>query len=98
MHLTLRMGSAEESEDKQTLTIAVNFASDDIRRAVSAFNKESSNYKAVVKDYYSGQSSYMGCIESMNLDMISGNGPDIMVVSSDMPFDSYVKIYLNESK
>lgn len=89
-YYVLSKGSAVGSEDKQTLTLAVHFASDDIRRVVSAFNKKNSDYKVVIKDYYSDQGNYMDGIESMNLDIVSGNAPDIIVVYSETPFDSYV--------
>ncbi|MBD5511427.1 MAG: extracellular solute-binding protein [Lachnospiraceae bacterium] len=82
----------EEIPDKQAIMIACSYLSWSMRRRVVAFNKESELYRIVVNDYsiYNTQEDYSAGVTKLNNDIISGQVPDILVLSSDMPVDSYI--------
>ena len=82
----------EEIPDKQAIMIACSYLSWDMRRRVVAFNKENELYRIVVNDYsiYNTQEDHTAGVTRLNNDIISGQVPDILVLSSDMPVDSYI--------
>lgn len=82
----------EEIPDKQAIMIACSYLSWNMRRRVVAFNKENELYRIVVNDYsiYNTQEDYSAGITKLNNDIISGQVPDILVLSSEMPVNSYI--------
>ena len=86
----LSKANADDGNEKETLTFAVHYISDDMRKAVSKFNKENDSCRIVIKDYFEGYEHYADDIDRMNLDIISGDAPDIFVAYGEMPFESYV--------
>lgn len=82
----------EEIPDKEAIMLACSYLSWDMRRRVVAFNKESEQYRIVVNDYslYNTQEDYSAGITRLNNDIISGQVPDILVLSSDMPVNAYI--------
>ena len=64
----------------------------DMRRKVIKFNKSSDTYRIVITDYsqYNTDDDYTAGTTRFNNDLISGKVPDIIVVTSDMNYDSYV--------
>lgn len=74
------------------ITLATAYGSYDIRKAVIEFNRSSQEYRIQIKDYYDQEENvdYDKIIEKLNNDIIAGNMPDILLVNSEMPFDSYV--------
>lgn len=82
----------EEVTPKYIITLATAYGSYDIRKAVIEFNRNSQEYRIRIKDYYDQEDSidYNKIIEKLNNDIIAGNMPDILLVNSEMPFDSYV--------
>ena len=64
----------------------------DMRRKVIKFNKASDTYRIVVTDYsqYNTDDDYTAGTTRFNNDLISGKVPDIIIVTSDMNYDSYV--------
>ena len=77
------------ASEKETLTMATVFASDGIRNAVANFNRNNDKYKIVLKDYYDPQ-YYLDGLERLNLDIVSGNGPDIIDAETVDDFDNYI--------
>lgn len=82
----------EEVVPKYLITLSTAYGSYDIRKAVIEFNRSSQEYRIQIKDYYDQEENvdYDKIIEKLNNDIIAGNMPDILLVNSEMPFDSYV--------
>lgn len=79
-------------KDKKVLTLACYWLDDDVRRRVVEYNKTSEEYRIRVEDYsrYNTPDDYTVGMTKMNTDIASGNTPDIVMISSDMPVDSYI--------
>lgn len=84
----------EDIKDKQILMLGGNYVSSDstLMKRVIDFNKSSDSHRIVVKDYssYNTSEDYMAGFTQLNNDIISGNMPDILRMSTDMSIDSYV--------
>lgn len=78
--------------DKAVITIAANYLDYNVRKRVVEFNKESSEYRILVKEYdsYNTNDDYTAGMTKLNNDIISGDMPDILVTSSSMPIESYI--------
>ena len=63
------------------LATVVNLAGSDLEKAVISFNNSNREYKIKVTTYDS--------VELLNRDIIAGNVPDLINISSIIPFDSY---------
>ncbi|MFA7672702.1 MAG: extracellular solute-binding protein [Clostridia bacterium] len=81
----------EEVVPKYTITLATIYTSYELRKAVIMFNRNSEEYRIQVKDYASNQDAveYNDIISKLNNDIIAGNIPDILISTTEMPFDSY---------
>ncbi len=58
------------------------------------FNRRSDTVQVTVKDYSiydSEENDWTGATQQLNIDIISGNAPDILLVDSTMPFASYTQ-------
>jgi ABC-type glycerol-3-phosphate transport system substrate-binding protein len=67
-----------------------NFYSDrEFLRFASEFNKTSTEYEIDVKTYNSNYDQTNTALTTLNNDIISGNIPDILMLTSEMPYDSY---------
>lgn len=79
--------------DQKELTLGCLGLNYDVLGAVVAFNKENTEYRISMKDYNSlyntDDDSTVG-LTKLNADIVSGNIPDILVISNDMPADSYI--------
>jgi len=76
---------------KQIITVGGMGISSDtmIQSAVYDFNKKSTEYQIEIRDYYAeatdnGMDEYMTLQSAMNLDILAGDGPDIIVGSADL--------------
>ena len=83
---------ADQVKEKKILTMGGYYIDYDVRRQAFEFNKNNTEYKIKFVDYssYDDNGEYGAGVEKMNMDIISGNTPDIMVLSSQMPVDSYI--------
>ena len=82
-----------EVKDKQVLVLACNGLDWDVRTAVVKFNKNNENYRISIQDYaslYGTEEDYMAGINRLNADILSGKVPDIVLINSNMPVDSYI--------
>lgn len=79
-------------KDKQVLTLGCSYVDSDVRRHVVEYNKNNPNYRIKIMDYsiYNTENDYMAAITKLNTDIVAGNMPDILLLSSDMPINSYV--------
>ncbi len=82
----------EQVIDKKIITMGGYYMDYEIRKQAFAFNKNSQEYKIKFVDYseYDNEGDYGAGIERMNMDIVSGNTPDILILASNMPVDSYI--------
>ena len=82
----------EDIKDKAVLVLAGNYIDWNLRKRVVEYNKASNDYRIVVKDYntYNTSDDYELGTKQLNNDIISGNMPDILIVNYDMAMDSYI--------
>ncbi len=82
----------KDVKDKIVLTLGCNGFDWDIRTQVVAFNKASEEYRITVEDYskYNTDEDYTIGFSRLNTDIASGKVPDILMLQSDMPVDSYI--------
>ncbi|WP_026526533.1 ABC transporter substrate-binding protein [Butyrivibrio sp. VCD2006] len=79
------------SERKQII-LGCNYIDYDVRAQIIKFNKQNDEYRVVISDYskFDSDSDMSGGANKLNTDIVSGNAPDILVLDSDMPVDSYI--------
>lgn len=82
----------KDVKDKKTIILGCNYIDYDVRKQVVQFNKENEEYRIVISDYskYDTDDNYSGGANRLNTDIVSGNIPDILVLDTDMPVDSYI--------
>ena len=78
--------------DKEILSLACHYLDYYLRTRIIEFNKESEQYRILVKDYsaYDTPEDYNAGITKLNNDILSGQIPDILVLDTNMPVESYV--------
>lgn len=80
-----------EVPDKQLISVYTTFLSYDIKNKISAFNRESDKYQIEVTSYIGDDwSNSDDAIKRLNNDLVAGKIPDILLVDSELPFNSYV--------
>lgn len=79
-----------EAPQKKSITLAVVYLDDDLRRAVLKFNKSNTDVHIDIKDYsvYATDEDYNAGITKLNTEIISGNVPDLICVSQ-LPYKQY---------
>ena len=82
----------DKNPEKFILTLGCVYLDSSMRSAVTAFNRASEEYRVVVKDYsyYSTSDDWEGGYNRLNQDIISGNSPDIIAITSMTPYLTYV--------
>lgn len=83
---------ADQVKDKAIITLAGNYIDYTVRQKVYAFNQDNDEYKIKIVDYSSLSmvDDYNAGLNQFNMDVVSGNAPDIMIFSSDEPVGSYI--------
>ena len=83
---------AEEVVDKIELTLGCYYLNSDIKRKLIEFNKNSDQYKIFIRDYatYDTMEDYTQGMTRLNADIVAGDVPDIMLLNSQMPVESYI--------
>lgn len=78
-------------KDKEILTLGCMYLDSDVRKQVVDFNKNNSECRIKVMDYssYNTESDYTVAATKLNTDIVTGNMPDILLLSNDMPISSY---------
>lgn len=80
-----------EIPDKELITVYTTYLNYDIRSKISEFNRNSEKYQIEVTAYEDEDySDYDSCLKRLNNDLVAGKLPDILIVDSNMPFNSYV--------
>lgn len=73
-----------EIKEKEIITVGIIYATDDVRKKVSDFNKKSDAYRIQIVDYADevsdrGMSGYYDCVNNLGLEFVQGQGPDVIV-------------------
>lgn len=78
--------------DKKPMTLACYWMGNDVKKRVIEFNKTSELYRISILDYsqYSTDEDYLAGYTRLNNDILAGKIPDIMILTEDMPIDSYI--------
>lgn len=80
-----------EIPDKELITMSTMYIPYSVKSKISEFNKNSDKYQIEVTSYLDNDwSNYDDCLKRFNNDLVAGNIPDILVVDSQLPFNSYV--------
>lgn len=81
----------KDVKDKIILTLGCNGLDWEVRRQVVKFNKTNEEYRITVEDYsnYNTDEDYTVGLTRLNTDITSGKAPDILLLDSLMPIDSY---------
>lgn len=79
-------------KDKEVLTLGAMWMDSDVRKRVVEFNKASDTHRIRVEEYsqYNTAEDYSVGLSKLNTDIASGNAPDIMCVTGEMPVESYM--------
>jgi ABC-type glycerol-3-phosphate transport system substrate-binding protein len=85
--VTLNKMKASEVTEKKTLRLYCNYLDYNVKNKIISYNKKNENYRIEVKDY----SSYEDSSKQMNLDLTSGNIPDIVDVSYGLSMETLAK-------
>ncbi len=86
----------KDVQDRQVLTLGLQYLDYNVRKQVVAFNQENSDYRISIVDYskYNTEDAYQQddnpALKQLNNDIVSGNIPDILILDSDMPTESYM--------
>jgi len=76
---------------KQAVEIATIYIEDWFKNAVAEFNKTNEKYYVEIKDYTdNGKTDEEDAVNRFNIDLITGNIPDIIMLVTNIPSNSYV--------
>lgn len=73
-----------EIENKEVITLGAMYLEDNVKKEILDFNRTNDTYRIVYKDYSGSENP----ITKMNVDILSGNVPDILCLS-DLPVELY---------
>lgn len=80
-----------EVPDKELISVYTTYIPFNIKSKISNFNKTSDKYQIEVTSYLGNDwSNYDECIKRLNNDLVAGKIPDLLIVNSSLPFNSYV--------
>ena len=83
---------ADQVKDKQIITLGGVYIDYSVRKAAVKFNQENQDYKIKLVDYsvYDSEDNWDEGTNRFNLDVVSGNVPDIMAFNTESPVDSFI--------
>lgn len=83
---------AEEVKDKVELVLGCYYLDHKIKQKLIEFNKNSDQYKINILDYsqYDTMQDYSQGMTRLNTDIVAGKIPDVMILNSRMPVNSYI--------
>ena len=84
--------AAEDVIEKTELTLGCYYMDADVKHKLVEFNKNSTEYRINIKDYgmYDTMDDYTQGMNRLNADIVAGNVPDIMILNTQMPVESYI--------
>ena len=82
----------EDVVEKTELTLGCYYLDYNVKKKLIEFNKNSNEYRVNIMDYsmYDTMDDYTQGLTRLNADIVSGKVPDIMMLSSQMPVESYI--------
>lgn len=82
----------EDVVEKTELTLGCYYLDYDVKKKLIEFNKNSNEYRINIMDYgmYDTIDDYTQGMTRLNADIVSGNVPDVMMLNSQMPVESYI--------
>ncbi|MCH5347788.1 MAG: extracellular solute-binding protein [Oscillospiraceae bacterium] len=78
----------EELPDKKLIKLYSLYLDMDVKRRILDFNQNSLEYEVELTSY--NDYGYSEGTTKMNNDMVAGNLPDIIILNSELPIDSYI--------
>lgn len=84
----------EEMQDEVILTLACTYTDYYLRKLIIRYNKQNSGIRISVKDYSSynnEENNWEGAATQLSNDITVGNVPDILVLNSSLPVETYYK-------
>ncbi len=87
-----RKETPADSNTKEVLTLTTPYLSDELRSAIDYFNEENETIQINPIRYseYADCDNFTDGLSKLNMDIISGKAPDIMIIDSEIPFESYL--------
>lgn len=81
----------EEVVDKTELIVGCYYLDYRAKEQLINFNKNNQEYRLNIRDYsmYDTMEDYSQGLTRLNADIVSGDVPDIIILNSQMPFESY---------
>ena len=82
----------EEVVDKIEIIVGCYYLDGKVKQKLIEFNKKNQGYRLNILDYsvYDTMNDYTQGLTRLNTDIISGKVPDVMLLNTQMPFESYV--------
>lgn len=82
----------EDVVEKTDLVLGCYYLDYNVKKKIVEFNKNNAEYRINIMDYamYDTMEDYSQGLTRLNADIVSGNVPDIMLLSSQMPVESYI--------
>ncbi len=82
---------ASEVKEKKVLTLGCFYIDWTIRSQIAEFNKTNEDYTIYATSYSESNdtSDYTAALTKFNNEILAGNVPDILLISSGMPYNSY---------
>ncbi len=85
----------KDVKDKEILVLGTVFINDEVRKGVVKFNQLHDDCRITIKDYFGNapdtDDGLKKVSEDFNLDVTSGNAPDILLLNSYIPYESYIE-------
>lgn len=89
----------EEVAEKTIITIGMLYTDYDIRSKIIEFNKTNEQYRIRMIEYYeyNNETDWNAGLKMLNNDIITSNAPDIIVIDTAMPVESFLEkgVFLN---
>ena len=81
----------EDVIDKTEVILGCYYLEPDVKSKIIEFNKANTEYRINIKDYstYDTIEDYTQGMTRLNADIVAGDVPDIMILNSQMPVESY---------
>ena len=81
----------EDVIDKKEVTLGCYYLDPDVKHKIIEFNKANEEYRINIKDYstYDTIEDYTQGMTRLNADIVAGDVPDIMILNTQMPVESY---------
>ncbi len=84
----------EEMEEEVIITLASTYNNYQVRRSIIRFNKKNTGVRVAMNTYDSynnEENNWTGAVTQINADLASGKVPDILVIDSSLPAESYFR-------